>query len=380
MVYQENNNPGIKASMVANPFVPQYLVGRQQELEQVLQILSVDGDLLIAGVPGSGRRSLMRWAALQLGARVLEIDCLRATDGGRFLQLLAESIMSVFGMPEELLLVKQWLKQHPVSLEELPNGKPRLIWHLKGGGEWLLFQELLHLPQVMAQKLDCRVVIVFRNFPHIRSWDKQGKWEAYLRQEIALHTHVSYALIATVAEPWMEDTSLQVVTLAPLPDQELRAWIEKVMLSEGLKFEVDAIALFLSYVQGYLGDAIALSRRICLDCRVSAYFQASQKPGLIQAYQVHRSTLALMEDLAITFESLILLLPPTQVKVLESLALDPTDSPHSKEYIQKHQLSRGGSLQGALASLEHKGLVYGAKYGYRIALPLLIFWLKHRIG
>jgi hypothetical protein len=381
MVSQDNENPGIEqVKMVANPFVPQYLVGRQQELEQVLQILSVDGDLLIAGVPGSGRRALMRWAALKLGARVLEIDCLRATDGMRFLQLLAESILAVFGLPEELVLVEHFLKRHPVSLEELPNGKPRLVWHFKSGGEWLLFQTLLHFPQVMAQKLDCRVVIVLRNFPHIRSWDKDGKWEAYLRQEIALHTHVSYALIATVAEPWMEDTSLQVVMLAPLADGELRVWIEAAMLSEGLEFEDDAIALFLSYVQGHLGDAIALARRIALDCRISVSFEGSQNLGLIQAHHVHRSALGLMEDLSITFESLILLLPPTQVKVLESLALDPTDSPHSREYIQKHQLSRGGSLQGALASLEHKGLVYGAKYSYQIALPLLIFWLKYRIG
>ncbi len=66
--------------------------------------------------------------------------------------------------------------------------------------------------------------------------------------------------------------------------------------------------------------------------------------------------------------------------MLESLALDPTDSPHAREYIQKHNLSRGGGLQGALASLEQKGLVYGAEQGYRIALPMLAFWLKYRLG
>jgi hypothetical protein len=68
------------------------------------------------------------------------------------------------------------------------------------------------------------------------------------------------------------------------------------------------------------------------------------------------------------------------VRVLESLALDPTDSPHAREYIQKHHLSRGGGLQGALASLEQKGLVYGASHHYKIALPLLAFWLKYRLG
>lgn len=360
--------------MVANPFVPQDLVGRQEELEKVSHIFATDGDLLIAGVPGSGRRALIRWAAKKAGARVVEIDCLRATDGTRFLQLLAESLMAVFAAAKELALIEEWIAEYPLNLEELPNGQPCLVWHLPAGGEWLLFQSLLHLPQVMAQKLGCRIVLVLRNFTHIRSWDRDGKWEAYLREEIALHSHVSYALIATVAEPWMEDTSLQVISIAPLRDEEFCAWIEKAMLSQGLIFDVNskALELFLSYVQGHLADAIALARRIWLDCQ--------NQEKLIQAHQVHRSALALVEDLSITFESLILLLPPSQVKVLESLALDPTDSPHSREYIKKHQLSKGGSLQGALASLEHKGLVYGAKHGYRIALPLLIFWLKHRIG
>ena len=363
--------------MVANPFVPQDLVGRQQELQQVSQILSIDGDLLITGVPGSGRRSLIRWAAQKVKARVLEIDCLRATDGKRFLQLFAESLMATFTAPKELALIGQWIAEHPLSLEELPNGQTRLVWNLSSEGEWSLFQILLNLPQAIADKLNSRVVMVFRNFPHIRSWDRDGKWEAYLREEIAIHTHVSYALIATVGEPWVQDSNLQVVCLAPLSNQELSAWIETAMSLQGLKFDADGLALFLSYVQGHLGDAIALARRIWLDCRV---LYGSQKEGLIQPHHVHRSALALVEDISITFESLILLLPSSQVRVLESLALDPTDSPHSREYIQKHQLSRGGSLQGALASLEQKGLVYGAKYGYQIALPLLGFWLKHRIG
>lgn len=368
--------------MVANPFVPQSLVGREQELQQVLEILSADGDLLIAGVPGSGRRSLIRWAAQTVGARVLEFDCMRATDGERFLRLLAESLMAVFAAPEELALIERWIQSHPLNLEESPNGQPRLVWHVAASGEWTLLQTLLHIPQMMAEALHCRLLMVFRNFTHIRSWDKAGKWEAFLRQEIANHAHVSYALVATVAEPWMQDSSLQVVSLAPLADEELHAWLESAMKSVGLKFDAEgrAIALFSSYVQGHLGDAVALARRIWLDCRDSDTLNGSQTEKLIQSHHVHRSTLALVEDLSMIYESLILLLPPSQVQVLESLALDPTDSPHSREYIKKHRLSRGGSLQGALASLEHKGLVYGPKYSYRIALPLLSFWLRHHIG
>lgn len=359
--------------MVSNPFGSHGLVGRQAELQQVSSILFEDGDLLIAGIPGSGRHTLIRLAAQQVGARILEIDCLRTTNESRFLQLFAEGLTEVFAALPELALMQRALHDHPLSLEQSPNRRARLVWHLLPGAEWQLFQTLLTLPQIMAEWLDCRVVLVLQNLTHIRSWDRSGKWEAYLRQEIQQQSRVSYALIATVAETWVYDSNLQVIALAPLRHEDLQPWLVTTMASEKLKFEPESLALnlFLNYAQGHLGAAIALARRIWLDCRGLS---------LIQAHHVHRSALALVEDLSSTFESLILLLPPSQVRVLESLALDPTDSPHARDYIQKHQLSKGGSLQGALASLEQKGLVYGHKHGYRIAMPLLAFWLKHRLA
>jgi hypothetical protein len=163
--------------MTGNPFLPQYLIARQAELQQVSQILAKDGDLLLAGVPGIGRHTLIRAAAGGIGAKVLEIDCLRATNASRFLELLAQGLVEVFSTPAELAL------------------------------------------------------------------------------------------------------------------------------------NLDA-----------------------------------------------------------------------QVRVLESLALDPTDSPHSRDYVKKHQLSRGGGLQGALAGLEQKGLVYWSKYGYQIAIPFLAYWLRRRLA
>jgi hypothetical protein len=76
----------------------------------------------------------------------------------------------------------------------------------------------------------------------------------------------------------------------------------------------------------------------------------------------------------------LVLLPASQAQLLESLALDPTDKPQSREYITKHSLSRGGTLQGALLGLQHKGLIYGAEYGYRLALPLFALWLRQRLS
>lgn len=364
------------------------LVGRRAELQQVSQILTADEDVLLAGVPGIGRRTLILAAAQQCGARVVEIDCLRTTDYQRFLQLLAEGLLEAFLRSEERSLIQRWSIDQPLTWQTVA-GRPSLVWPRASGQEWALFQALLALPQALAEWLDCRVLLVFHNFPHLRSWDRSHQWEHYLRQEIQAQSRVSYAFIATAAERMAEHSALQVVSLLPLPDDDLRPW---VMMATGHRLvepDQQAVDLFLSYVQGHFGAAIALARRVVNDRREPGESAALPTPApdpsakllpAMQPHHVHRSALALVEDLALTFESLILLLPPSQVRVLESLALDPTDSPHARDYIRKHQLSRGGGLQGALASLEQKGLVYGVEHGYRIALPLLAFWLKHRLG
>lgn len=363
---------------MTRPLMPLSPICREAELEIVCALLNSDSDFVITGVPGIGRRTLIRAAAKQQGSRCLEIDFLRCRNVGQFLRYLADGLTQTFSEPRELAKIHQWSLDQPLTLDQTLASQAQLVWPLTSGKEWPLFEGLLALPQLLAEWLDCQVLIVFHNFPHIRSWDRQGKWETHLRQEIQRQSRVSYALVATVAEPWMYASQLPVISLAPLHDDELEPWIVSSMATAGLQFdpESQALALFLSYAQGHLKDAITLAQRIWLEHRAIAPTHLSP---LIPAHQVHSSILSLAQDMSVTFEALLLLLPPTQARVLESLALDPTDSPQSKAYIKKHQLSRGGGLQGALNSLEQKGLIYGPQFSYRIALPLLDFWLKQRL-
>ena len=361
-----------------SPFVPQSLSCREAELDVVTTLLQQDSDFVVTGVPGIGRRSLIRQAAKQVGCRCLEIDFLRCHNAGQFLRFLADALTNAFSEPHELARIQQWSLDQPLTLDQTLATQARLVWPAASGKEWSLFEGLLALPQYLAEWLNCQVVIVFYNFPHLRLWDRRSKWEIYLRQEIQRQNRVSYALLATVAEPWMYASQLSVISLAPLTADELCPWITQSMATAGLTFapESQALELYLSYVQGHVKDAVTLAQRIWLDCAANSSPTAA---GLIQAHQVHSSMLALVQDMSCTFEALLLLLPPTQARVLESLALDPTDSPQSSAYIKKHQLSRGGGLQGALNSLEQKGLIYGPQFSYRIALPLLNFWLKQRL-
>jgi len=362
--------------MNSNPFLPSTLISRETEFQQICELLLQDKDFVLVGIPGMGRRTILREATHTIKARRLEIDCLRSTNAKQFLRLIANSITDCFSRPEEIQLLQQWVLPHPITIESSPSQGVQMIWHLPTGQEWQLFVALLTLPQFLSEKLDCRVVMMFQNFPHIRSWDRQGKWETYLRQVVQEHTRVSYVLVATVVEPWVNQSNLAVIHLFPLENAVIKAWLDKTMTQQGLQFNSNdqAIELFLSYVQGHFGDAITLARRLGLDHKANDYEYST-----ICAHHVYRSLLALVEDMSVTFETLLTLLPSNQVRILESLALDPTDRPQSRHYIKKHQLSRGGGLQGALNSLEQKGLIYGANYSYRIALPFFAFWLKLRL-
>ncbi|WP_246199142.1 ATP-binding protein [Sodalinema gerasimenkoae] len=357
------------------------LFGRQAQFQEITQTLAKGKDLLIAGVPGSGRRTLVRRAALEVGAKVIEVDCIRATDGRRFVQLLCEGISQGVQSQEAIAFLEDWAGREGRAWFEFNEISARkLSLHrdpaLTQEHLWQAYQQLLQFPQQLAIAMERQVILIFYGFPHIRAWDRTAQWETSLQEAIARHTTANYVLVTTLAESrnlHEEPTGLTTVCLTPLADDVVAAWAQLVLHQVGLSFDPrsSALELFLNAVQGHIGDASMLVRRL----RQRRWHQGRLNEAAIQ------DTLEdLLADLSNIFESILVLLPASQLQLLESLALDPTDKPQSRDYIQKHHLSRGGSLQGAIAGLQHKGLIYGPDLGYRLALPLFALWIRQRLG
>jgi hypothetical protein len=361
---------------------PLELFGRQNQFQQITQALAHNKDLLIVGVPGSGRRTLVRRAALEVGAKIVEVDCIRATDGWRLAQLICEGITQAVKTQGAIAFLREWVMREAEQFFEFQD-QSQISLNLKlshsASQEELLpvYDKLLKLPQQLANAVGREVVIIFQGFPHIRSWDRHRQWEQYLRSEIKRQKGVSYVLVATLAESSDRvddrDICLEIIKLTPLADDVVAAWAQTVLHQEGLTFDPrsQALYLFLSAVQGHIGNAFTVIRRLC---------NLHNPNHLIGDREIKQTIQEVLADFSSTFESLLSLLPPSQVHLLESLALDPTDKPQSRNYINKHHLCRGGSLQGALLGLQRKGLIYSADLGYRLAIPLFALWIRQRLS
>ncbi|MGL5081545.1 MAG: ATP-binding protein [Microcoleaceae cyanobacterium] len=367
---------------VATFSAPLELFGRQIQFQQLAQALARNRNVLVAGVPGSGRRTLVRRAVAEVEGKILEVDCIRATDGPRLIQLFCEGISQAVKSPAGVAFLQEWMNNVAVEFLNLPlaqsgNSRLQLKPDLVPEQLWQVYELLLQFPQQLATSVQRQVVLVLHGFPHIRSWDRNGEWEQLLLDTICQQTAVSYVLVTTIAETSLPKADLSkdltVVQLTPLADEVVAAWAQDVLHQEKLSFDLRSQALerFLSAVQGHIGDASSVVRRL-QTIRKSTH--------LIGNIEIETVLQELLTDLSTVFESLLVLLPSSQAQLLESLALDPTDKPQSRDYVNKHHLCRGGSLQGAIAGLQHKGLIYGPELGYQLALPLFALWIRQRLS
>jgi len=105
---------------------------------------------------------------------VLEVDCIRATDGERFVQLLCDAISPLFTSAAAVVLIQSGLHSQPVSFCLQLRGRCRLrllrgtkslpqVW-LRQEQLWQAFV-LLQLPQLLAESLGKRLVLILQSFP-----------------------------------------------------------------------------------------------------------------------------------------------------------------------------------------------------------------------
>lgn len=366
------------------------------EFINIVRNFQKDNDLLITGVPGSGRYALVKRATEEIKARLIEIDCIKAASAIDFVDLFIKGIYKAFDKKYHSVIsqkLNDFLKDKKIVtkcregddvsiLQILPTIDDDMLWQM--------FKFVVLLPGEITKYTNERVVVLLKQISHIRFWDRRknskNEWEKFLRNKLNQDPKVSYVILETVAEleelnfdieekngeyyKLFPDAPVEVIQLKPLLDAPLEFWIVNVLGESNLVISEEGIKEIISLVQGHIGSAESFVKRLKLICQ----------PGTtISKDRVKNALNSILEDINVVFESLLLMLPASQLQLIECLAIEPTDKPHSKKYRDKHNLAKGGTLQGAIKGLQQKGLIYGAEDNFQLTLPLFAIWIKNNL-
>lgn len=359
---------------------PIEMVGRQDELNEIIRTLKNDEDLYLTGAPGSGRYSLIRQASKEVNAALLPINCVRARDGASFVRLFIREIFCSFGVKHRNLILQKLICinsscQDDIFIVRDREDVPILMnGNLDKESLWLVFNHVISSIQEIINDVGGRSVILLNQFSHIRSWDRTGKWEEFLTDKVKCDPGVSYIILGTVAEEYSNlivnnDNSIKLLELRPLPRHIIMAWARQELHLNHLSFDFmdGAHDLFLEIVQGHIGDARIILSQLILICKPNEEIKSAK---LRQALD------NILKDFSAIFETLLFMLPYSQLQLIECFAVESTKKPHKKDYREKYGLSKGGTLQAALKGLQQKGLIYGAEYGHQLTLPIFSYWIR----
>ena len=383
-----------------------YKDSRTEELFRITRNFKGDNDLLITGVPGSGRYTLIKRATNDIRAKLIEVDCIKAASGIDLVNLLIKGIYKGFGKNYEEIITQKLgnLSIDPESFTPCSVGNIsaiQLLPAIKNAEKtllWEIFDFVVDLPGLILENSDERVVVILKQISHLRSWDRvtrnkdknvKHKWERHLRDKLNQDPQVSYVILETIAEleeielenkdedgkvfykdKLFSNAPIKIIELKPISDNALVYLIDKALYKNNLKLSENALEKVLNSVQGHIGSAETLVKRLKLICQ----------PGTtIDEHQIQDALNSILNDLSTVLESLLTMLPASQLQLIECLAIEPTPKPHSKEYRDKYGLARGGTLQGAVKGLQQKGLIYSAEENFQLTLPFFATWIKSNL-
>lgn len=358
---------------------------RLREFNKIVELVATDEDLLITGAPGSGRSNLIQRVSETIGAFVIEIDCIRATSDASFVKLLAYAAIESMKLVDSST-TENLFEQNEVDERENICGCKQidlLTAQFESNVE-ATFKLIISRIENFSLEQNKRTIIVLKQLSHIRSWDRSLEWEQYVRKEIKENPTVSYIVLETVAEienkrrnklvkHVYEQHTTDIVEIKPLRRSAVTFWLRETFrsLSIPANLSEDELQVFVEASDGHVASIRALFLQVKMMYEHSE--TTLSKSLLVEAKDM------LLETLSTSYESLLLTLPNSQLQLIECLAIEPTAKPHRKDYIERHNLIRGGSLRGALEGLQRKGLIYGAEDEFRLTLPLFSEWIRRRI-
>ncbi len=256
-----------------------------------------------------------------------------------------------------------------LSLQVLQESRPGLD----------LLEETLEALGTFIEESDQLVHIVLDEFQEITKLAEVLQVEGVMRQHIQRH-EASYffvgsrrSLLLSMFNERQRPFYQSAVNyeLTPLPRDEFAVFIQTLCITAGKQCDTTVAESIVDAVNCYPLYAQKL-----------AFFSFNAATGeSIDQAAVERGIRMLIQERGRNFEETLAEIPVKQVALLRALAIDPTTSLYSQDYMKRHDLGSQGAIQNSVKKLVTMDLIEkDAKDIWRVVDPVLALWLREQFS
>jgi AAA+ ATPase superfamily predicted ATPase len=352
-----------------------YFIDREKELAELTLSLSGGSNLVLYSPRRYGKTSLIHKVSEQLereGIVVVYFDFFQVNTREKFLESYMRAIFKKADRWEKMLQRISGLIRTARPFVTIDNeGKPVLSLGAVGTGQSLLFEDIVNLPEKLADKK--RWVVVFDEFQEVENLNGES-FEKEIRSCIQHHQQVNYILMGSKKHLLLEMVSHKnrafynfgkLVHLQKIPEDFWLPYMINGMnqlgfgLSEAHARRIIEASENIPYYVQYLASEVAECGLLSKKIDEETLLEAENR------IMIHQDDF---------FRSLLESLSATQQQTLFALAKEGKEI-FSRAFLEKNRLQTSSGVQRSVSVLMRKGIIDKIGEEYVIEDPFFRRWL-----
>jgi hypothetical protein len=317
------------------------------------------------------------------GLLVAYVDVFRTTTSTQLMELTAQTVLrAAESRPERLLrLAAELVGRLRPQVGTDSRGKPTLSFDVGASSRSLLAlqEEVLALPDRLAEKRKSRLVLVFDEFQEIQRFPGAGLEKA-MRSHFQTHRHVSY-LFAGSRQSALQDMASRerspfyrfgrIVSLGPIPPKEFAPFLQTRFRRGGLGLSAEVADAILAATD----DVPYNVQRLCHQL----WTLRAGKADRITEQDIGEAIAGILEQDAPHLSAAWDRLSLHQRQVLQAIARSGGRNVFAAEFLASHRLGSHSSVQTSLRLLMKDQVLSKTHGEYRFADPFLREWVGSRL-
>ena len=359
---------------------------RRRELAELSRELAGGQHVFLLSPRRYGKTSLTLTMLERLrgqGLLTAYVDVFRATTVVQLMELMAQTILrAAESKPERLLrLAVDLLGRLRPQVGTDSRGKPTLSLDIGAAPRSLLAlrEEVLALPEELAQKRKRHLVLVFDEFQEIQRFPGSGLEKA-MRAHFQGHRHVSYLFAGSKESALRDMVSRErspfykfgrVMSLGPIPAREFMPYLEARFRRGRLRVSRDILDAILA-----AADDIPYNvQRLCHQ----VWALRAGRADRITEREIGEAIAAIVEQDAPHFAAVWDRRSLHQRQVLQAIARSGGQKVFSRDFLAANRLGSPSSVQTSVRQLMKEQLLARTEGEYRFADPYFREWVGRRL-